>query len=135
MAPAEQMAGGMPQPGNRRTLLCIDDDPGVLSLRREHLEYKGFHVLSAESGRRGLELLALHPVDCVIVDYQMPEMNGCQVAAAIKKSSPKIPVLMVSGGDVPEHELGSVDSLIGKQELPSKVLERVEALLFVASRR
>jgi len=64
----------------------------------------------------------------------MPGMTGTEVACAIKKSSPRIPVLTVAGGNVPEGELGSVDSLMGKHELSSKVLERVEALLFVASR-
>lgn len=120
---------------SRPIVLCIDDDTAVLSLRKDHLESKGFQVLSAESGPKALAMFAAHSVDCVILDYEMPGMNGCQVASAIKQSSPNIPVLMVTGASVPEHELGCVDSLLGKLEPLSRVLERVNVLLFLASHR
>jgi CheY-like chemotaxis protein len=61
-------------------ILCIDDEPVGLRVRKLLLESQGYQVLTATSGREGLELFAAHPVSAVILDYAMPEMNGDQVA-------------------------------------------------------
>ena len=61
-------------------VLCIDDNQDVLECEKEFLESFGFTVLAAPSGGKGLELASIHSVDFVIVDYQMPEMNGHEVA-------------------------------------------------------
>lgn len=110
-------------------VLCIDDDPAILSLRKHHLEGRGYEVLQAENGPAGLALFASHRVDCVVVDYNMPGMTGDCVARETKKLRPEIPVLFVSGGAVPEDVLQWVDGILTKDSLPSKLLERIEALL------
>jgi CheY-like chemotaxis protein len=58
------------------TILCIDDDWNSLESLETLLELNGYDVLIATSGRQGLELLASHRVDGVILDYRMPEMHG-----------------------------------------------------------
>lgn len=111
------------------TVLCIDDDPAILSLRKHHLEGRGYEVLQAGSGPAGLALFASHRVDCVVVDYHMPGMTGACVARSAKRLRPDIPVLFVSGGTVPEDVLHWVDGFLTKDSLPSKLLERIELLL------
>jgi CheY-like chemotaxis protein len=64
-------------------ILCIDDEPVGLRVRKMLLESQGYKVLTATSGREGLQLFATHPVDAVVLDYTMPEMNGDQVAIAL----------------------------------------------------
>ncbi len=64
----------------RKTILCIDDDHSMLGYQRALLERRGFAVLTAASGRQGIQIAVACAVAAVIVDYHMPEMNGHEVA-------------------------------------------------------
>jgi len=65
-----------PQSSRKKLVLCIDDDKKALHARKPVLETAGYNVLTASSGRIGLRLLERHPVQLVILDYRMPDMNG-----------------------------------------------------------
>jgi len=106
-----------------RTILCIDDDDGVLSYHRALLERRGYEVLTAASARQGLEIASACGVAAVIVDYHMPEMDGHEVATEIKRLRPQIPIVMVSSDEeIPEHVLKVVDAFISKDEASSRLL-------------
>jgi CheY-like chemotaxis protein len=106
-----------------KTILCIDDDDSVLSYHRALLERRGYDVLTAASGRRGLQLAEVCPVAAVIVDYHMPEMNGHEVAAEIKRIRPQVPIVMVSSDDaVPAQALNAVDAFVSKDEVARRLL-------------
>jgi hypothetical protein len=77
-------------------LLCIDDDQDVLECEKAFLESFGYTVLTAASGGKGLELASMYPVDVVIVDYFMPEMNGQEVAIEMRRLNPQAPIIMLS---------------------------------------
>jgi CheY-like chemotaxis protein len=64
-------------------ILCIDDEPNGLRIRKMLLQTQGYEVMTALSGPEGLELLDVYPFTAVIVDYSMPVMNGGEVAAEI----------------------------------------------------
>ncbi len=64
----------------QKTLLCVDDNQSSLKICKMILEDFGYKVLTASSGREGLEIFASSAIDAVILDYQMPEMNGELVA-------------------------------------------------------
>ena len=112
-----------------KTILCIDDDDGVLSYHKALLERRGYEVLTAASARQGLQLAEVCPVAAVIVDYHMPEMNGHEVATKIRRIRPQVPIVMVSGDDaVREQALDAVDAFVSKGEVAScllSVLNRV----------
>ncbi len=113
----------------RAVLLCIDDDQDVLECEKSFLESFGYTVLTALSGGKGLELASMHPVDVVIVDYLMPEMNGQQVAMGMRRLRPQAPIIMLSGAvDVPEQALKWVDVLIAKDRLASQLLPAIAQL-------
>ena len=102
---------------SRKTILCIDDDDGVLSYHRALLEKRGFEVLTTTSARNGLQIAAAFAVAAVVVDYNMPEMNGHEVAREIKRIRPQIPVVMVCGeSKIPEQALNVVDAVVSKDE-------------------
>jgi CheY-like chemotaxis protein len=106
-----------------KTILCIDDDDGVLSYHRALLERRGFDVLTAASARQGLQIAAACAVAAVILDYHMPEMNGHQVATEIKRLKPQVPIVMVSSDDaIAEQALNVVDAFVSKNEAPSRLL-------------
>jgi len=106
-----------------KTILCIDDDDGVLSYHRALLERRGYEVLTAASARQGLQLAEVCPVAAVIVDYHMPEMKGHEVAAEIKRLKPEVPIVMVSSDDqIPETALKVVDAFVPKDQAPNRLL-------------
>jgi CheY-like chemotaxis protein len=110
-------------------LLCIDDDEDVLECEKTFLESFGYTVLTAASGGKGLELASIYPVDVVIVDYSMPEMNGGEVAVELRRLSPEAPIIMLSATvDVPEQTLKLVDAFIAKDRLASQLLPAIAQL-------
>jgi CheY-like chemotaxis protein len=113
----------------RAVLLCIDDNQDVLDCERAFLETFGYTVLTALSGRKGLELASVHPVDVVIVDYVMPEMNGQEFAIKMKRLRPQAPIIMLSAAlDVPKEALNLVDAFIAKDHLSSQLLPMIAQL-------
>jgi two-component system, OmpR family, response regulator CpxR len=106
-----------------KTILCIDDDESMLGYQRALLERRGYAVLTTASALHGLQIAAACAIAAVIVDYQMPEMQGHEVAAAIKRLKPGVPIVMVSSDDqIPEHALKVVDAFVPKDEAPSRLL-------------
>jgi len=113
------------------TILCIDDEAQILSLRKELLETYGFKVLVARSGRDGLRLLSEgHSVDLVLLDYIMPEMSGDRIAVEVKRLYPRLPIVVMSGfPDVPEALLTIVDGYVRKGQDPELVIGAITNVL------
>ena len=120
----------------QKTLLCIDDNQSSLKICKIILENSGYKVLTASSGREGLEVLASNAIDAVILDYQMPEMNGELVAAEMKRTNPEIPILMLSGWvSLPESALRLVDEFVAKGDRVEFMLLTVQQLLSRGEKR
>lgn len=111
-------------------VLCVDDEPVGLRVRKLLLEHAGFQVLTALSGREGLELFSQHTICAVVLDFAMPEMNGGQVAAEMKRRNPSVPILMLSAYvDLPEEALNHVDARALKGESPLVLLSELNRLI------
>ena len=80
----------------QREILCIDDDEQSLLVRKLLLETRDFRVTTATSAKAGLLYFRTHHVDAVVLDYEMPEMNGGQVAQKMKSLRAQVPVLILS---------------------------------------
>ena len=114
----------------QKTLLCVDDNQSSLKICKIILENSGYKVLTASSGREGLEVFASNAIDAVILDYQMPEMNGERVAAEMKRTNPEIPILMLSGWvSLPESALQLVDGYVAKGDPVEFMLLAVHQVL------
>src|SRR5215469_7254471 len=114
----------------RPTLLWIDDFAPALSLYKVMLEGLGFRVLTASSGRAGLRIASANRIDLVVTDYEMPEMDGEEVAVAIKGLNPGIPVLLFSGSAlVPRRMKHLVDACCDKAAPRSQLLGTIHRLL------
>jgi len=116
---------------NTATILCIDDEQTALQLRQNLLESAGYRVLAAKSGALGIKSFKSEPVDAVILDYWMADMNGLQVAREIRKINPAIPIIILSAyGELLDESLGIADLWIRKgEEDPQFLLNRLEQLL------
>jgi CheY-like chemotaxis protein len=73
-------------PPDKRIVLFVDDEPTILSTRRVIFEAQGYAVLTADSGAQALALLRERRVDAVVLDYQMPGMDGQETARRIRKA-------------------------------------------------
>jgi len=81
----------------RGTVLVIDDDADLRRVLVASLDALGYRVLEAENGLAGLEKLGRQVPDVIIVDFAMPEMNGAEVARAIRERHPDLPIIFASG--------------------------------------
>jgi CheY-like chemotaxis protein/anti-sigma regulatory factor (Ser/Thr protein kinase) len=115
-------------------ILVIDDDPVLLRTLREILEAEGHAVVAAGSGQEGIDafgaaLAAGKPFTLVFTDLGMPQVDGRQVARAVKAISRAVPVIMLTGwGDRMVHDgevPADVDLVLGK---PPKLRTLREAL-------
>ncbi|TDH64358.1 response regulator [Dankookia rubra] len=115
-APAAQRArvAAAPAPARRGTLLLVDDDPLVLASTAAMLEDLGHSVVEAASAAEALDRLRGGlAADLVITDYAMPGMTGLELAEALRRLRPGLPVLLATGyaelqGEVP-HGLPRLD--------------------------
>jgi len=114
----------------KATILCIDDHWNGLIGRKMLLEKNGYEVLEASGGDEGLKLFLSRNVDAVVLDYQMPGMNGDVVAARMKRINSHVPIMMLSAyGPLPKKKLSSVDSFLTKSQPPNILLSKLQGLL------
>jgi CheY-like chemotaxis protein len=109
------------QSTKKQLILCIDDHKPGLHARKLLLETVGYDVITASSGKIGL--LQRRPVQFIILDYRMPEMDGGAVAHEIRRVCPEVPIIMLSGYlDVPDSVLSAVDAFVSKGQPPEVLL-------------
>jgi DNA-binding NtrC family response regulator len=92
------------------TILIVDDEPLNLDLLEQELGELGYRVEKAESGQAALDALAATPADLVLLDYQMPGMNGIETLAAIKKKYPRLPVIIITAYGTIERAVEAIKS-------------------------
>lgn len=115
---------------SRKLLLCVDDRATSLEVRKLILEREGYEVLTAGDGAAGLELFAARAVDLVVLDYNMPELNGAAVAERMRALKPDVPVIMLSAYFEPPADAAKlVDAYIAKGQNPRVLLEQISLLV------
>jgi CheY-like chemotaxis protein len=112
------------------TVLCVDDEALGLEIRRALLEIAGYKVLTALDGKSALVLFEDNSVHAVLLDYLMPEMDGGQVAAAMRTIKPLVPILLHSACvDLPQETVAIVDATLPKGEGPETLINRLRLLI------
>lgn len=81
-----------------KRILIIDDEQIVLEVLRKILELEGYEVVTAFNGAEGIELFRQKPCDLVITDMVMPEKDGLQTILDLRKETPDLAVIAMSGG-------------------------------------
>ena len=95
-------------------ILAVDDEPGVRNILANLLKTKGHSVSVASSGYEALDQLKVRDIDIVFTDHGMPEMNGHQLAQAIRQTKPDLPIVLVTGDTEFEYQVEEIDAIIGK---------------------
>jgi response regulator RpfG family c-di-GMP phosphodiesterase len=86
-----------PSPVPPARILCVDDEPSILSALKRLFRPHGYTIFTATSGKEGLELLAREPVDLVISDMRMPEMDGAQFLERVFDGWPATKRILLTG--------------------------------------
>lgn len=90
-----------------KKILLVDDEESIQIVYREEFEDDGYEVISALDGLAGLEKFKQEQPDLVILDIQMPGMNGVEVLRQMKMINPKIPVILSSAYQEFKRDLGT----------------------------
>ncbi len=86
------------------TILVIDDEPGIRGLLDTMLRRKGYTVLLADDGRKGLELFRRERPDVIILDLKMPHIDGLTVLRQIRSLDLQKPVIVLTGAGLAQAE-------------------------------
>lgn len=124
-----------------KRLLLIDDDPNLILLVKDYLEFRGYEVVTAENGREALEVLETDVPDMIICDVMMPEMDGYTFVSNVRQDERTswIPVLFLSAkGQSQDRVKGlniGADVYMVKPFEPEELVAQVEASLKQAFRQ
>ncbi len=110
-------------------ILCVDDEPTGLTARRLLLSIAGYTVLTAISGNIALRLFRCNPVDLVITDHLLPDLNGADLASEMKRFKPEVPIVILTGLVDPPHGFDQADLLLTKGITPPEFLDEIAKLV------
>ncbi len=118
-------------------VLLIDNDRAWLDTLADYLGAKGFRVRTADRPARGLAILENDDVQVVVLDFEMPEMDGLELLRRIRQRRRQLPVLLLSGADdpsLPRRALAEGARAFLRTDLrPRVVLDRLRQLLASAA--
>ena len=86
-------------------ILIIDDDPDMRSLLEQTLKRLGYEIEMAADGKEGLKLYDAKPADVVITDLYMPTKGGLETIIELRRRSPQLPIIALSGTGAAEKML------------------------------
>ncbi len=116
-------------------VLIADDDPDIRDVLKLTLSEENYEVIEAQDGEEALNIITTKPLDLVLLDYQMPKMDGREVCAKIKKDLllRHVPIIMVTGrGDI-RDKVGGIDAgaddYVVKPFEPQELLARIRMIL------
>lgn len=110
-----------------KKILLVDDEEGIQMLYREELQDEGYEVISAYTGEEGIQKFQDESPDLVILDIQMPGMNGIETLRQMKMANPKLPVILSSAYNEYKQDLGAwaSDEYVVKSSNISELKEAV----------
>jgi len=93
-----------PTTGSHKTILIIDDQPFFINMQQSMLKQQGYQVLSSTSGPEGLRLAKKHKPDLILLDIEMPGMDGFAVCQQLRQDGElrQIPVIILTGTQDPK---------------------------------
>ncbi len=115
-----------------KTILVVDDEPGIVQLARDYLQHAGFGVVTAIDGRSALDRVRRDRPDLIVLDLGLPGLDGLDVTRQVRRDS-NVPIVMLTARDdeldkLLGLELGA-DDYLTKPFSPRELVARVRAVL------
>ena len=117
----------------KKTILCVDDNEQVLSVRTFLLETRGYRVIAVPTPQEALDTIANAvpgSLDLLLCDLVMPRMDGNELVRRAKELHPTLPAMIVSGTVTAYDRAGRADVFLPKGACsPVELLERIRILV------
>jgi CheY-like chemotaxis protein len=128
--PAEEPAVEEGQPKEKKIILAVDDTPFFLATLKKIVQDTEYKLICVTSGSDALKFLAKHHPDLLLLDIEMPEMNGYELAAKIREKRERAPIVFLTGNAKKENvvkavEAGAADFIV-KPVNKASVLAKIE---------
>ena len=123
--------GGM----NRPRVLVVEDDKPIRASIRRALAYEGYEVVEAPDGETGLETIRTNPPDLILLDLNLPGMDGVEVCRRIRAAGDTMPIMMITARDAISDRVDGLDSGADDYLVKPFDLEELTARVRAALRR
>ncbi|WP_260614034.1 response regulator transcription factor [Streptomyces sp. WAC07061] len=118
---------------HRRTVLVVEDDPGVRSTLDQLLRFEGYRVVQAADGLQGLAAVDREEPDLALVDVVMPGLDGLSLCRTLRRRGDRLPVLVLTARDQVGDRVAGLDAgaddYLAKPFATDELLARIRALL------
>jgi DNA-binding response OmpR family regulator len=126
--PANEAAGGQKM---RKRVLVVDDDSSIRQSLKKVLEESGYDVLLAADGEVAVKQLSQEPIDLLLLDLEMPKLDGWDVLEGVRSGCSTLPIIMITGlaGQLETRLIPGLDALLEKPIDVAILLRKIEELL------
>jgi DNA-binding response OmpR family regulator len=94
----------------KRTILVIEDEPHIVLGLKDALEFEGFRVVSAATGREGVQVARQERPHAILLDLMLPDVNGYQVCEDIRRLDPFAPIIMLTAKSQEADKIRGLDA-------------------------
>jgi len=113
----------------KKVILCVDDNEQELSVLSFMLATNGYRVVSATNGQEAIRIFSGMPVDLVLADFSMPQMNGDQLVDRLKRIGSHVPMILLGDPQKMAGEIHAADALLAKKNCSAQeLLERIKVM-------
>lgn len=118
---------------SRRSILVVDDEPGMRAMLTFDLTREGFDVDTAEDGQAAIERLAVRTYDLVLLDVHMPRLSGDEVLRIVRERWPTLRVIVLHSGmdvfEISDHAGAAPQALLEKPFVLEDLTRAIERVL------
>jgi len=131
--PSRDESTGASEPGIRRRVLVVDDEPSIIDAVATVLRYEGFEVEEAATGRAGLAKCQERSFDLVILDVMLPDLDGFEITRRLRADGIDVPVLFLTARNEVEDLVAGLgvggDDYVSKPFSLAEIVARAKALV------
>lgn len=122
----------------KKTILIVEDEPHIVMGLQDTLEFEGYEVLAAGTGKEGMSLAKQRKPDAVLLDLMLPDINGYQVCEELRRWDPFLPIIMLTARSQETDKIRGLDAgaddYVTKPFSVAELTARIRAIVRRASR-